>query len=318
MFTILLLGGHGLLGSEIAKLISKSGVYKLLNPQRNELDLLSSDDVFRYFRKHKPDIVIHAAATVYGVGGNKTNSQDLLHNNICIDMNIINAAACFPPGIFFYASSVAIYGFPYSSDFINEKEIFSGAPHESEFSYAMEKRFMFAPLRELEKLGVTIIYSCFTNLYGVEDNFNEFKGHVIPSLIARAIKAAQTKEKILNVWGDRENSRDFMHANDAARAVTSIISSNRLPSFLVINIGTGVSTTIGRIADILVTELGLYRPCFNTNGIVTIPKRNVDVSLLFSEYNFRPKIKVDEGLRSLVATIRTKISKKLPIKGWND
>lgn len=137
--TILLTGSTGMLGSYLKLLLSALTNYQVLSPSRHELDLLSQSSTKAYISRHKPHIVIHLSASVFGLGGNINRPLKALTDNSCIDNCLFEALVEFPPEHIFYASTVAGYGYPFIGTPLQEDNFFEGTPHHGEYGYAMAK-----------------------------------------------------------------------------------------------------------------------------------------------------------------------------------
>lgn len=293
---ILVTGARGLLGSALGKALARLEVPGILAPARAELDLLDADATERYFAKHRPACVVHLAAVVFGLGGNLGNQTGILAQNTLINNNIFSAMARYPVRKCFYAGTVASYPFPYKSETLREDEFFNGLPHAGEFGYGAAKRHAYCYLHLLAKdLGLSFAYGIFTNLYGENDRFNIDDGHVIPSLIAKAHAAAQSGGH-LEVWGDGSAERDFLHADDAARAVIACLAGDEAE--LLLNISSGEGVSMRRLAECVAEAAGLpgvgYLPAKPT-GIV---RRVVDNTRM-RRLGVEPAIRLEDGIRAV-------------------
>jgi GDP-L-fucose synthase len=293
---ILVTGAGGLLGTALAKALARLEVAGILAPSRGELDLLDADATERYFARHRPATVVHLAAVVFGLGGNLGNQTGILAQNTLINNNIFSAMARHPARKCFYAGTVASYPFPYKSEILREEEFFNGLPHAGEFGYAAAKRHAYSYLHLLAKdIGLAFAYGIFTNLYGENDRFNIKTGHVIPSLIAKAHAAAQSGGR-LEVWGDGSAERDFLHADDAARAIIACLASDEKE--LLLNISSGESVSMRTLAECVAGAAGLpgvvYQPAKPT-GIV---RRVVDNARM-RRLGVEPAVRLEDGIRGL-------------------
>jgi GDP-L-fucose synthase len=289
----LVTGGGGVLGSAVLRELSKCSLAKLLAPNRSELDLSDLQSTERYFAHNQPEVVIHLAATVFGLAGNMENQRRAVFENSAINHNVFLAVSRYQPQKIFFAGTVASYPFPYSSMPLKETSFFDGLPHDGEFGYAMAKRHAYSYLKVLAEEGMcNYVYGVFTNLYGEHDKFDLRGGHVIPSLIRKAYEAARCGAPLV-VWGDGTAQRDFLHAEDAARAV--IFSLERAPVNQVVNISSGRGITIREITEIVSRAAGIRDVIFDTTQPTGIPLRVVDNSKMLS-LGFRPRLSMETGL----------------------
>ncbi|MGX5804455.1 NAD-dependent epimerase/dehydratase family protein [Bradyrhizobium sp. Arg314] len=289
----LVTGASGVLGRAIVLQLERLGVDVVLKPSRQELDLLDENATQRYFSAHRPDTVIHLAATVFGLAGNMNNQLRAVIENSAINHHVFSAIAKYPVKNFFFAGTVASYPYPYLEMPLREDHFFSGLPHSGEFGYAMAKRHAYSYLRILnEEIGMRYTYGIFTNLYGDHDRFDATNGHVIPSLVVKAHRAALTKTP-LEVWGDGSAERDFLHVEDAAKGVMLCLTNTGLQSF--VNISSGNGVTIRAVTECIASEAGVSDVRFNVDRPVGIKTRIVDNSQLRS-VGFVPEVSIECGL----------------------
>ncbi len=245
---MLITGGGGVLGAALQKKLQDNDV-TFIAPRREELDLLNAEATGDYISKHKPDIVVHLAAMVFGLGGNLKNQMNSVVNNTIINNNLFSALYQNPPKKIFFAGTVASYPFPFKSLPLKEEDFFNGLPHYGEFGYAMAKRHAYTYLKILkEEKNTSFTYGVFTNLFGINDNFDIENSHVVPSLIAKAFRA-KLDDKPLEVWGNGEAERDFLCSDDAARAICFLLDNESIND--IINISSGKTYSIKYVAELI-------------------------------------------------------------------
>lgn len=290
---ILVTGAGGVLGQALVPLLSNAGFTQVFAPSRGELNLLIRENVNKYLGREKPECIIHLASIVYGLLGNMRNQFRSLVENTQINDNLFRAIIDHPVSHIFFSGTVASYPYPYESLPLKEENFFNGLPHDGEFGYASAKRHAFNYLKLLrDHAGVRFTYGVFTNLYGEMDRFDIENGHVVPSLIAKANVAAKDQVE-LSVWGDGTAERDFMHAEDAARAIAFCLD-NDVDGL--VNIATGEAVSIKDVALSIAEFAGVDRVSFQSDMPIGIPRRTVDDSRL-RDMGFRPRISLKEGLR---------------------
>ena len=291
--TILITGAHGVLGIALQKLFNENDI-KFIAPTRLELNLLDNEMTAAYIEKHKPSIVIHLAAMVFGLGGNIKNQMDSTINNTTINNVLFSALYKYPPQYIFFAGTVASYAFPFKRHPLQEDIFFDGLPHYGEFGYAMAKKHAYTYLEILKKeKGVSFTYGIFTNLFGENDNFDIDNGHVIPSLIAKAYKAKQNGIP-LEVWGNGEAKRDFLYAGDAAQAIYFLMKDARQED--IINISSGQSFSIKQCATIIAKAAAIDAPLkFLESMPVGIMHREISNKKLLG-LGFQPTLNFEETL----------------------
>lgn len=288
---VLITGASGLLGTELTRELRINGNNcDVLAPSRKELDLFDKSLVEKYIQHHRPTHVYHLAATVMGVGGHSLFPLKSHDENNLIDSNIFAALKQYPPTWIYYSSSVAAYGHPYTSLPLKESELLIGAPHKSEFGYAISKRKAIRDLDWLRaEMGVTYIYGLTTNLFGDSDRFQNGNGHVIISLLTKALMARQTGEQ-LRPWGSGNASRDFISSKDAARILTDIIGLN----VGLLNIASGNELRISSIVELIAKKMDLSNGFEFTGSQEGITRRWCDITNLSRYTNLENLESVNE------------------------
>jgi GDP-L-fucose synthase len=241
-------GAGGSLGKALISNLSLISDQVILAPSRAELDLEDTKAVTRFVEINKPSHVFHLAAKVFGISGHLEDPQASLLVNTRIDNAVFSALSLHPPKWIYYSSTVAAYGFPYTTLPLQEIHFLKGQPHISELGYSISKRFSLNYLEMLKQLhGTQFAYGLTTNLFGSGDRFNQGRGHVVVSLLEKA-KIARLKRTPLEVWGHGAASRDFLSTNDAAKILVSLMDLD----VGVINIASGEEILISEIAEFIV------------------------------------------------------------------
>lgn len=293
---ILVTGAQGGLGKALVGILKYEGFQFLLIPSKDELNLLNLESLEKYFLAHKPDVVIHLASVVFGLQGNLDNQFRSLSENTRLNDNLFTVISKYSLKNFFFAGTVASYSYPYHEQTLREYSFLSGTPHQGEFGYAMSKRHAYAYLEILrDKIGLDYTYGIFTNLYGENDRFNLIDGHVVPSLIAKSYIAYANTES-LNVWGNGEAVRDFLHFRDAAKAI--LICLKQQGGNGLINISSGCGVKISEVAKIIASAANIKEVLFQKDKPVGIPSRVVDNSAIVS-LGFSQEIEINDGLYQL-------------------
>jgi len=269
---IAVIGAGGVLGNGILKALAAGGYTNVIAPPRSELDCSSLQLVDAWFSEKRPKYVFHLASLVYGLKGNLNNQLKSLVENTEIASNVIVSAEKYKISKIFYSGTVASYPYPYQSMPLSEDQFWQGLPHAGEYGYAMAKRHAFAYLEVLRKnSGIDFCYGIFTNLYGINDRFDTEQGHVIPSLIAKAVSAKSFRKGVLKVWGRPETTRDFLFGDDAGEA--AVLAMNLYDGM--INISSGKETRMDQVAAAIAESVGGLSIEWDENAPVGIPNRVV-------------------------------------------
>jgi len=271
---IMVTGGSGMLGKALISVLIDRGFKIILSPTRHELDLMNEKKVSEFLNKEKPEFIFHLASLVYGLKGNMRNQFDSLVNNTKIYSNILESLGSdYRPKKIFFAGTVASYGFPYVKQPIVEEDLFVGFPHDGEYGYAMAKRHAYSYLKIGKDLhSVDFVYGLLTNLFGENDTFNSENGHVIPSLISKAVLAYKTEKENFEVWGNGGSSRDFLYVRDAAKAILFLMLNGQG----IYNISTGKENTMEILANSISKNLlDKVKPIWNENEPIGVSRRAV-------------------------------------------
>ncbi len=303
---ILITGAGGLVGTALIEQLNIHGYTNLILCRRELCDLRNRDAVKAFFIDAKPDIVFHAAAAVYGIGGNLANRGSVFLDNILINTHVIEASRSAGVKKIIAMGTVAAYPNPKTFP-VKEDQIWDGPPHGSESSYGHAKRAMLAQLLAYqEDYGLDFAYVISTNLYGPNDKFDIHFGHVIPSLIRKFYEAKQSNSDI-SIWGDGSAARDFLYSKDMARALVSIMNHFTGP----INVASGTKITIKDIATMLADYYEMHdRIKWETDKPQGREFYEIDLSHLRS-MGFSPICSIREGLSETVNWFNEKYEQNL-------
>jgi GDP-L-fucose synthase len=270
-------GGTGSLGSKVlSEFATMFPTATVQAPSRNELNLLDARKTHEYVKEFKPTHVIHLAAKVFGIQGHLNFPMESIIQNTQIDLSIFEAIKDSPPDWFYYASTVAAYGFPYEKVPLSEEDFALRPPHQSEFGYAQSKRFALNFLEILKsQSGTNFVYGLMTNMFGEEDRFLKGNGHVLISLAEKA-KIAKIQDKPLEIWGSKKMTRDFLSTRSASKIISELVDLD----LGILNIGSGQETNIEDIAKLIASTFELDKGYYFTGDKVGVLNRVSDTSKL--------------------------------------
>lgn len=250
---IFITGGGGLVGQALVRFFQNMGFDNICYPSSKELDLLDYEETKKRFIEFAPDIVFHTAARVYGIMGNMQNKGLSYLDNTLINTHVVEASRLSGVKKVVAMGTGCIYPYPSPGLPLKENMIWLGYPHHAEDSYAISKRSMLVHLNSYkESYDMDFAFVISGNLYGPGDKFDEEQGHVTPSLISKFYKSLQNGDKI-SVWGDGSARRDFLFADDVAKALIYIARNVSGP----VNMGSGKVISIKDIVDTLGQITGL-------------------------------------------------------------
>lgn len=232
--TILVTGGNGLVGSALRTLEAIYPEYNFVFTCRQEHDLTREEDVKRLFEEQSPDYVIHTAARVGGIGRNLSTPAQQYYANILMNAYVIHYAQ--KSGVEKLLAFSSVCAFPAGAQSLHEDILHDGEPYPAHYSYAYSKRMVDVQIKAYKQQhGVNYCSVIPGNIFGENDNFNLEDGHVVPSLVHKCYKAKQ-EGKPLQVWGDGTPYREFLYAEDVARACVELLKLDKeLPQRVIVS-----------------------------------------------------------------------------------
>jgi GDP-L-fucose synthase len=309
MPNVLVTGGSGLVGSATKDLFAQNN-YVVFAPNSSELNLLDREAVFEYFDKNREiDILIHSAARVGGILGNRTYPAIFIGENLRIQSNVFEAAAFFKiPKLIFIASS-CIY--PSNSPLpLQENSLFNGKFEESNRWYASAKS---AGIMQVEAIrlqyGLDWLSVLPTNIYGPNDNFALSSGHVMPALISKFASAIIDNKQSVTIWGTGTPFREFIYSYDVASALIAILNSRvSLDPPFVINLGSGYEISIRELAN-LISKISNFKGVieFNNDYPDGVFRKTLDSSIIRS-LGWKPEFNLENGIKSTLSWVYSNIS----------
>ncbi len=300
---ILVTGGAGFLGGHIVEELETAGCTQVIVPRSFEYDLRNPSDVATLFHIQRPDLVIHAAAVVGGIGANRLRPGEFFYDNAMMGLNVIEAARRFGTGKIVVLGTVCAYpkfaAVPFSED-----ELWVGYPEETNAPYGIAKKALLVQCQTYrQQFGLNAIYVLPVNLYGPRDHFDLETSHVIPALIRKCTEAQERGSAFVDLWGDGTATREFLYVRDAARAIVAAAALYNSPD--PVNIGSGEEISIADLAR-LIADLSGFRGEFRwdaskPNGQ---PRRCLDTSRARREFGFRASVTLRQGLSETIEWYR--------------
>ena len=292
-------GGSGFLGSYVVQKLRERGVKNIFIPRSRDYDLVRMESVRQMYDDARPDLVIHLAAVVGGIGANRSNPGKYFYDNLMMGAQLMEVAR--QRGVRKFIATGTICAYPkFTPVPFKEDDIWNGYPEETNAPYGLAKKMMLVQSQSYrEQYGYNSIFLLPVNLYGPRDNFDLQSSHVIPALIRKCVEAINTKSDHITCWGTGNVTREFLHADDCAEGI--LLAAEKYDKSDPVNLGAGFEISIRDLTDKIVTLTGFKgRINWDTTQPDGQPRRCLDTSRAEREFGFRARIGFDEGLRQTI------------------
>ncbi len=296
---ILIAGASGMVGGEVLKLLQAEGFTQMLTPTHTELDLSDQCSVNRYFEAYCPDYVLMLAAKVGGIAANMEDPVGFTDENLRIILNLFSACYRYKTHKNLFLGSSCIYPLN-QSDLIAENRLMSGPLEPTNEGYALSKVVGLKLAKYYhEQYGMLTVCPMLSNVYGTGDHFDFKRAHVLSALVRRFVDAREANVSEVKLWGSGIAQREFLHSEDAARAILFFMDHIETPDH--INVGAGKDLTIMKLADLIAFEVGYQGDIFwdrsKPDGML---RKCMDVSRL-RDLGYQPKVALVEGIRRTIS-----------------
>ncbi len=296
---ILITGGGGFLGSHIVERLRRQGCRQVSAPPRKEFDLTRAADIDGLFESLRPEIVIHAAATVGGIGANRENPGRFFYENAIMGIQTIEACRRFRVEKTVVLGTICAYP-KFTPVPFREETLWDGYPEETNAPYGIAKKALLVQCQAYRaQYGMNAVFLLPVNLYGPRDNFNPDSSHVIPALIRKCVEARERRAPQIVLWGDGSPTREFLYVDDAAEAV--VAATERYDSGEPVNIGSGQEISIRHLAERIAAIADFDgQVVWDTTKPNGQPRRCLDVTRAEREFGFRASTNLDDGLKATI------------------
>jgi len=288
-------GGSGFLGRYVGRELEKAGCH-LFVPRSKNYNLVDPEAVKKLYNDSKPDIVIHLAAVVGGIGANKAHPGKFYYDNLMMGANIIEEGR--KAGIEKLVALGTICCYPkFTPVPFKEENIWNGYPEETNAPYGLAKKMLLVQSQAYrQEYGLNAIFLMPVNLYGPGDNFNPESSHVIPALIKKFVEAKAAKESVVTIWGTGTATREFLYVEDAARAI--VLATDLYDKPEPVNIGAGfeirIFDLVNKIRDLVGFDGEIFWDTTKPDGQ---PRRCLDTTRAEEEFGFKTMTTFDDGLK---------------------
>src|SRR5512132_1197058 len=297
---VVVTGGGGFLGSFVVEALRERGCPAPFVPRSREYDLRKEADITRMLADARPDLIIHLAAVVGGIGANRDNPGRFFYDNLVMGAQLIEGAR--QAGVAKFVAIGTVCSYPkFAPVPFREEDLWNGYPEETNAPYGLAKKMLLVQSQAYrQQYGFNSIVLFPVNLYGPNDNFDLRSSHVIPALIRKCVDARNRGESTVPVWGTGSASREFLHARDAAEAL--VTAAEKYDKSDPVNIGAGFEIRIRDLAELIARlcrfEGTLVWDASKPDGQ---PRRMLDTSRARAEFGWKARIGFEEGLRETIA-----------------
>ena len=300
--TVAVTGGAGFLGSHVVERLEAAGA-SVFVPRSGRYDLTREEGVEALYRDAAPEIVVHLAARVGGIGANQAMPGTFFRDNLLMGVLLIEHARRAAVEKFVCIGTVCSYP-KFTPVPFREEDLWAGYPEGTNAPYGIAKKALLVQLQAYrEEFGFPGTYLIPVNLYGPRDNFELQTSHVIPALIRKCLEAAERGDDTIDAWGSGDPTREFLYVEDAADGI--VAGAERYEGADPVNLGTGREISIRDLARLVAKLTGFEGPFrWNTDRPDGQPRRVLDVSRAERAFGWRAKVDLEDGLRRTIAWYR--------------
>jgi GDP-L-fucose synthase len=296
---ILITGGAGFLGSFVLENLRARGYTHLTVPRRKDYDLTREADAARLYTDHTPDVVLHLAAEVGGIGANRDNPGRFFFANMAMGLHLVEQARIRGLKKFVQVGTICAYP-KFTPVPFREDELWNGYPEETNAPYGVAKKALLVMLQAYrQQYALNGVYLLPVNLYGPRDNFDLHSSHVIPALIRKCVEAKRRGDAEITAWGTGSASREFLYVEDCAEGLVRAMEHYDSPEPL--NLGAGREITIRQLTELVAQLSGFTgRIAWDPSKPDGQPRRCLDVSRAQQTLNFTAQTSLEAGLRKTI------------------
>jgi len=297
-------GGSGFLGSVVVEKLRAAGCREITVPRRRDYDLREKSEALRLYKDARPDIFIHLAAVVGGIGANRANPGRFFYENAAMGLHVIEAARIAGLEKFVCAGTICSYP-KFTPVPFREADFWNGYPEETNAPYGLAKKMLLVQLQGYrQQYGLKGIYLTPVNLYGPGDNFELESSHVIPALIRKCWEAKKSRAAEVLAWGTGSATREFLYVADAAEAIVLAAEKYAKPELM--NLGSGEEISIRDLYAQICSMVG-YQGAVRWDATKPDgqPRRSLDTECAFAELGWRARTSLRDGLQETIHWFET-------------
>jgi GDP-L-fucose synthase len=296
---VMVTGGGGFLGRAVTQRLGVGGATDIFVPRSRDYDLRTHDGTARALADGRPDLVIHLAAVVGGIGANRENPGRFFYENAIMGIELMEQARRTGVKKFVQIGTVCSYP-KFTPVPFREDDLWNGYPEETNAPYGLAKKMLLVQGQAYrEQYSFNVIHLIPVNLYGPGDNFDPTSSHVIPALVKKCVDARETGADHVEVWGTGSASREFLYVDDAADGI--VLAAERYDGAEPVNLGIGSEITIHDLVELIVRGTGFTGEIrWDASKPDGQPRRALDTTRARREFGFAAKTPLEEGLRRTI------------------
>jgi GDP-L-fucose synthase len=304
---VMVTGGAGFLGTALVRRLKEAGVDQPFVPRSHDFDLRTPDGIQAALDQAKPDLVIHLAAVVGGIGANRDSPGRFFYDNAIMGIELMERARL--AGVKKLVNVGTVCSYPkFTPVPFREENLWDGYPEETNAPYGLAKKMLLVQGQAYrQQYGFNSIHLVPVNLYGPGDSFDPSKSHVIPALIKKCVDARDRGDPFIEVWGSGSASREFLYVDDAANGIA--LASELYDGDEPVNLGVGHEITIRELVELIVKLTGFEGELrWDTTKPDGQPRRALDTSRARNWFGFEGRTSFEEGLRTTIDWYRSRPS----------
>lgn len=296
---VVITGGAGFLGSYVVEKLQERGCKNIFVPRSKDYDLTKEKSIIDLLNDTNPNMIIHLAAVVGGIGANRENPGSFFYKNLMMGVQLIEQARLHDVDKFVAIGTICAYP-KYTPVPFKEEDLWNGYPEETNAPYGLAKKMMLVQSQAYrQQYGFNSIYLLPVNLYGPRDNFDPKTSHVIPALIKKCIDAVNEGKDEIVVWGTGNATREFLYVEDCAEAI--VLAAEKYNSSDPVNIGSGFEISIKDLVNLIAELTGFKgKIVWDATKPDGQPRRLLDTSKAEKYFGFKAKTDFREGLKKTI------------------
>jgi len=301
---VLVTGGSGFLGSFVVDKLRKKSPKDVFIPRRKDYNLVQWDNVIRLYKDAEPDVVLHLAGNVGGIGANRANPGLFFYENLMMGVQMMECGRRHGVSKFVAVGTICSYP-KFTPVPFSENDLWNGYPEETNAPYGLAKKMLLVQAQSYrQQYGFNAIFLLPVNMYGPRDNFDPESSHAIPAIIRKCDDAVRSGAKEVVLWGTGKATREFLHADDAAEGI--LLAAERYNGEDPVNIGAGMEISIADLATLIARLTGFTgRVVWDASKPDGQPRRSLDTTRAEKEFGFRARVPFETGLKETIEWYRS-------------